>query len=138
MYVYICVCSEVISVLSLERRYHILSRVSAANEGQNMIVVTRAIKLILPSLECDNPFITYLCFTWGKNQIYLYFHIIYTLSQTSFSAPRRRSSARIFDGHALLVRAKYQVCGAGTQREHSVQTYDKCTSYLLIGIIYKY
>ena len=28
---------EVISVLSLERRYHILSRVSAANEGQNMI-----------------------------------------------------------------------------------------------------
>ena len=28
---------EVISVLSLERRYHILSRVSAANEGQSMI-----------------------------------------------------------------------------------------------------
>ena len=28
---------EVVSVLSLERRYHILSRVSAANEGQNMI-----------------------------------------------------------------------------------------------------
>ena len=28
---------EVISVLSPERRYHILSRVSAANEGQNMI-----------------------------------------------------------------------------------------------------
>ena len=28
---------EVISVLSLEGRYHILSRVSAANEGQNMI-----------------------------------------------------------------------------------------------------
>ena len=28
---------EVISLLSLERRYHILSRVSAANEGQNMI-----------------------------------------------------------------------------------------------------
>ena len=34
---------EVISVLSLERRYHVLSRVSAA------------------SLECDNLFITYLC-----------------------------------------------------------------------------
>ena len=29
---------EVISVLSLERRYHSLSRVSAANEGQNMIL----------------------------------------------------------------------------------------------------
>ena len=28
---------EVISVLSLEGRYHNLSRVSAANEGQNMI-----------------------------------------------------------------------------------------------------
>ena len=28
---------EVISVLSLERRYHSWSRVSAANEGQNMI-----------------------------------------------------------------------------------------------------
>ena len=43
MCVYICICigyhmrGEVISVLSLERRYHILSRVSAANEGQNMI-----------------------------------------------------------------------------------------------------
>ena len=29
---------EVISVLSLEGRCHILSRVSAANEGQNMIL----------------------------------------------------------------------------------------------------
>ena len=28
---------KVISVLSLEKRYHILSRVGAANEGQNMI-----------------------------------------------------------------------------------------------------
>ena len=55
-----------------------------------------------------------------------------------FCTARGRSSARIFDGHALLVRAKYQVCGAGAQREHSVQTYDKCTSYLPIGIIYKY
>ena len=61
---------EVISVLSLERRYHILSRVSAANEGQNDIV-TRAIKLILPSLECDNLFITYLC---------LYIYIPYNLA----------------------------------------------------------
>ena len=32
-----CMRGEVISVLSLEGRYHILSRVSAANEGQNMI-----------------------------------------------------------------------------------------------------
>ena len=49
VYMYICIYvymyifigyhkrGEVISVLSLERRYHILSRVSAANEGQNMI-----------------------------------------------------------------------------------------------------
>ena len=50
----------------------------------------------------------------------------------------RKIFARIFGGHALLVRAKYQVCGAGAQREHSVQTYDKCTSYLPICIIYKY
>ena len=51
---------------------------------------------------------------------------------------RGRSSARIFGGHVLLVRVKYQVCGAGAQREHSVQIYDKCTSHLPIGIIYKY
>ena len=41
IYIYISIGyhmrGEVISVLSLERRYHILSRVSAANEGQNMI-----------------------------------------------------------------------------------------------------
>ena len=41
IFIYICIGyhmrGEVISVLSLERRYHILSRVSAANEGQNMI-----------------------------------------------------------------------------------------------------
>ena len=55
-----------------------------------------------------------------------------------FCTARGRSSARIFGGHALLVRTNYQVCGAGAQREHSVQTYDKCTSYLPIGIIYKY
>ena len=41
--IYVGVCigyhmrGEVISVLSLEGRYRILSRVSAANEGQNMI-----------------------------------------------------------------------------------------------------
>ena len=29
---------EVISVLSLERRYHILSRVSAANEGHRPVM----------------------------------------------------------------------------------------------------
>ena len=47
-------------------------------------IVTRAIKLILPSLGCDNLFITYLshtcAFIWSKNQIifsnYLYFEYI--------------------------------------------------------------
>ena len=51
--------------------------------------------------------------------------------QTSFSALRAEDPCP-------FGAAKYQVCGAGAQREHSVQTYDKCTSYLPIGIIYKY
>ena len=42
---------EVISVLSLVRRYHILK----------YDIVTRAIKLISPRLSYDNLFITYLC-----------------------------------------------------------------------------
>ena len=60
------------SVLSLERRYHILSRVSAANEGQKYDIVTRAIKLILPSLECDNLFITYLCLYLEQKPDYIF------------------------------------------------------------------
>ena len=63
---------EVISVLSLERRYHILSRVSAANEGEKYDIVTRAIKLILPSLEYDNLFITYLCFYLEQKPDYIF------------------------------------------------------------------
>ena len=52
---------EVISVLSLEGRYHIYFVTSERSERRTKYdIVTRAIKLILPSLECDNPFITYL------------------------------------------------------------------------------
>ena len=44
-------------------------------------IVTRAIKLILPSLEFDNLFITYLClYQEAGAKIRLYFQIIYTLS----------------------------------------------------------
>ena len=61
---------EVISVLSLERRYDILSRVSAAND--KICYATRAIKLILPSLECDNLFITYLCLYLEQKPDYIF------------------------------------------------------------------
>ena len=61
---------EVISVLSLEGRYHILSRVS--ERGTKYDIVTRAIKLILPSLECDNLFITYLCLYLGQKSGYIF------------------------------------------------------------------
>ena len=51
---------EVISVLSLETiSYFVTSERS--ERGTKYDIVTRAIKLILPSLECDNLFITYLC-----------------------------------------------------------------------------
>ena len=62
---------EVISVLSLERRYHILSRVSVAKEGQNMYR-NESDKLILPSLECDNQFITYLCLYLEQKPDYIF------------------------------------------------------------------
>ena len=55
---------EVIPVLSLERRYHIL--------GTKYDIVTRAIKLILPSLECDNLFITYLCLYLEQKPDYIF------------------------------------------------------------------
>ena len=76
-----------ISVLSLDGRYRILSRVSEASEGQNMNdIVTRAIKLILPSLECDNLFITYLCLyqNYSGAKIKLYFLIIKNLISFHF------------------------------------------------------
>ena len=43
-------------------------------------IVTRAIKLILPSLECDNLFITYLCLYLGQKSDYIFTLCIYTLS----------------------------------------------------------
>ena len=51
-----------------------------SERGTKYDIVTRAIKLILPSLECDNLFITYLCLYLAQNQItfsnYLYFEYI--------------------------------------------------------------
>ena len=35
-------------------------------------IVTRAIKLILPSLECDNLFITYLCLYLEQKPDYIF------------------------------------------------------------------
>ena len=35
-------------------------------------IVPRAIKLILPSLECDNLFITYLCLYLGQKSDYIF------------------------------------------------------------------
>ena len=52
--------------LSYERRGDIsfIAGETISNDserGTKYDIVTRAIKLILPSLECDNLFITYLC-----------------------------------------------------------------------------
>ena len=64
---------EVISVLSLERRYHNYFVTSERSErGTKYDIVTRAIKLILPSLECDNLFITYLCLYLGQKSDYIF------------------------------------------------------------------
>ena len=50
-----------------------------SGRGIKYDIVTRAIKLILPTLECDNLFITYTC-AFIKNRIifshYLYFEYI--------------------------------------------------------------
>ncbi len=51
---------EVISVLSLEGRYHNCHE-RAQRARDNYDIVTRVIKLISPSQSCDNLFITYLC-----------------------------------------------------------------------------
>ena len=40
--------------------------------GTKYDIVTRAIKLILPSLECDNLFITYLCLYLGQKSDYIF------------------------------------------------------------------
>ena len=46
-----------------------------SQRGTKYDIITRAIKLILPSPECDNLFITYLCL-YMKQKIRLYFQII--------------------------------------------------------------
>ena len=43
-----------------------------SERGTKYDIVTRAIKLILPSLECDNLFITYLCFYLGQKSDYIF------------------------------------------------------------------
>ena len=40
--------------------------------GRKHDIVPRAIKLILPSLECDNLFITYLCLYVGRKSDYIF------------------------------------------------------------------
>ena len=62
---------EVISVLSLEGRYHFVTS-ERSERGTKYDIVTRAIKLILPSLECDNLFITYLCLYLGQKSDYIF------------------------------------------------------------------
>ena len=57
---------EVISVLSLERRYcNCHERAQRARD--NYDIVTRMIQLISPSQSCDNLFITYLCLHQALN-----------------------------------------------------------------------
>ena len=43
-----------------------------SERGTKYDIVTRAIKLILPSLECDNLFITYLCLHQGQKSGYIF------------------------------------------------------------------
>ena len=43
-----------------------------SKRGTKYDIVTRAIKLILPSLECDNLFITYLCLYLGQKSDYIF------------------------------------------------------------------
>ena len=43
-----------------------------SERGTKYDIVTRAIKLILPSLECDNLFITYLCLYQGQKSDYIF------------------------------------------------------------------
>ena len=43
-----------------------------SERGTNCDIVTRAINLILPSLECDNLFITYLCLYLEQKSDYIF------------------------------------------------------------------
>ena len=63
---------EVISVLSLERRYQYFVTSERSERRTKYDIVTRAIKLILPSLECDNLFIKYLCLYLEQNPDYIF------------------------------------------------------------------
>ena len=56
---------KVISVLSLEGRYYCHERAQRARNNYN--IVTRVIQLTSPS-QCDNLFITYLCFYQALNR----------------------------------------------------------------------
>ena len=51
-----------------------------SERGTKYDIITSAIKLILPSLECDNLFITYLCLYLGQKSDYIFTSFIYTLS----------------------------------------------------------
>ena len=51
-----------------------------SERGTKYDIVTRAIKLILPSLECDNLFITYLCLYLEQKQDYIFKLFIATSS----------------------------------------------------------
>ena len=77
----VCACVRVCR-LSYERRgdisfiaretisYFVTSERS--ERGTKYDIVTRAIKLILPSLECDNLFITYLCLYLEQKPDYIF------------------------------------------------------------------
>lgn len=61
---------EVISVLSLEGRYHKCHE-WAQRTRDIYDIVLRAIKLISPRPECDNLFITYYCLDQGQKTYYI-------------------------------------------------------------------
>ena len=65
-----------ISFIARETISYFVTR-ERSQRGTKCDIVTRAIKLILPSLECDNRFITYLCLYREQKP---YFQIVYTLS----------------------------------------------------------
>ena len=59
-----------ISFIAREISYFVTSERS--ERGTKYDIVTRAIKLILPSLECDNLFITYLCLYLEQKSDYIF------------------------------------------------------------------
>ena len=93
LYIYIYIY---INRLSYERRgdisfiargtisYFVMSERS--ERGTKYDIVTRAIKLILPSLECDNLFITYLCLYLERKPDYIFKFITFILKSMVFPA----------------------------------------------------